>query len=215
VADGRPAPDEQIHDGAVTIPRLAATVLLLRGEAGALEVLLVRRTPRARFMADAWVFPGGAVDPQDGSGEAGLRAAAIREVGEEAGIVLAPDAELVAFSNWVTPERVKIRFDTWFYLSVMPAGQEARVDGREIVEARWLTPSDALAASDRGEMTIVFPTRRHLERISGYRSAAELLAAARQMTVTPVQPRVIGSGEQARVVLPGEDGYEPNAGGGR
>jgi hypothetical protein len=30
-----------------------------------------------------------------------------------------------------------------------------------------------------------------------------------------VQPRVIGSGEQARIVLPGEDGYEPNAGGGR
>src|SRR5579875_3772150 len=138
----RPAPDEQIHDGPVTAPRPAATVLLLRDAREPLEVLLVRRTPRARFMAGAWVFPGGAVDPGDGTGQAGLRAAAVREVREEAGIDLGPDSELVTFSNWITPAEVKIRFDTWFYLTAMPAGQEPRVDGHEVVEARWLRPSD-------------------------------------------------------------------------
>jgi 8-oxo-dGTP pyrophosphatase MutT (NUDIX family) len=204
----RPAPGEKIHDGPTALPRPAATVLLLRGGGDALEVLLVRRTPRARFMAGAWVFPGGAVDPADGAGQAGLRAAAIRELREEAGIELEPACELIAFSNWVTPERVTIRFDTWFYLAVVPEGQTPQVDGREIVEARWLTPEAALAAAGRGELTIVFPTRRHLERIAGYRSVSELLADARGMTVTPVQPRVIGSGEQARIVLPGEPGYE-------
>src|SRR5579875_3999782 len=110
----RPAPGEEIHDGEVTVPRLAATVMLLRGDGGGLEVLLVQRTPRARFMAGAWVFPGGAVDPGDGTGQAGLRAAARREVWEEAGIELKDDLELVPFSNWVTPARVRIRFDTWF-----------------------------------------------------------------------------------------------------
>jgi 8-oxo-dGTP pyrophosphatase MutT (NUDIX family) len=209
---GRPAPDEQVHDGPVTAPRPAATVLLLRGGSASLEVLLVRRTPHARFMAGAWVFPGGAVDPQDGIGHEGLRAAAIRELREEAGITLEPGCELIAFSNWVTPERVRIRFDTWFYLAVVPEGQVPRVDGREIVEARWLTPGAALAAAGRGELTIVFPTRRHLERIAGHRSATELVADARGMTVTPVQPRVIGSGEQARIVLPGEPGYESGPG---
>jgi len=205
---GRPAPDEEIHDGEVTVPRLAATVMLLRGEAGALEVLLVRRTPRARFMAGAWVFPGGAVDPGDGPGQDGLRAAAIRELREEAGIELAAGAELVAFSNWITPARVKIRFDTWFYLAAMPAGQEPVVDGREIVDACWRAPAEAVAAADRGEMTIVFPTRKHLERISAYGSAAALLADARRTPVAPVEPRVIGSDEQARIVLPGEPGYD-------
>jgi 8-oxo-dGTP pyrophosphatase MutT (NUDIX family) len=205
---GRPAPDEEIHDGEATAPRLAATVLLLRGDQPGLEVLLVRRTPQARFMAGAWVFPGGAVDPGDGTGQAGLRAAGVREVREEAGIDLGPDPELVAFSNWITPAEVKIRFDTWFYLAAMPAGQEPEVDGDEIVDARWLAPGDAVAAAERGEMSIVFPTVKHLERIATYRSASRLLADARGLTVEPVQPRVIGSDEQARIVLPGEPGYE-------
>jgi 8-oxo-dGTP pyrophosphatase MutT (NUDIX family) len=205
---GRPAPDEELHDGEVTVPRLAATVLLLRGGNAGLEVLLVRRTPRARFMAGAWVFPGGAVDPDDGTGQAGLRAAAVREVREEAGVDLGPEPELVTFSNWITPAEVKIRFDTWFYLTAMPADQEPEVDGREVVDARWLRPSDALAATAAGEMAIVFPTVKHLERIAGYGSAAELLDVARGLTVEPVQPRVIGTCEQARIVLPGEPGYD-------
>jgi 8-oxo-dGTP pyrophosphatase MutT (NUDIX family) len=208
MADPRPSPGEELHDGEVTVPRLAATVLLLRGGTGGLEVLLVRRTPRARFMAGAWVFPGGAVDPGDGVGQAGLRAAAIREAREEAGIELAPDAELVAFSNWITPAEVKIRFDTWFYLAAMPAGQEPEVDGEEIVDARWIAPADAVAAAERGEMSIVFPTVKHLERIADYGSASRLLSDARGLTVEPVQPRVIGSDEQARIVLPGEAGYD-------
>jgi 8-oxo-dGTP pyrophosphatase MutT (NUDIX family) len=208
MAAGRPAPDEEIHHGAVTVPRLAATVLLLRGGTAGLEVLLVRRTPRARFMAGAWVFPGGAVDPGDGTGQAGLRSAAVREVREEAGVELGPDAELVVFSNWITPAEVRIRFDTWFYLAAMPAGQEPEVDGHEVVEARWLAPSDAVAAAAAGEMEIVFPTVKHLERIAGYASAAELLRDARGLTVEPVQPRVIGSDEQARIVLPGDRGYD-------
>src|SRR5579875_2228921 len=202
----RPAPGEEIHDGEVTVPRLAATVLLLRGDGGGLEVLLVQRTPRARFMAGAWVFPGGAVDPGDGTGQAGLRAAAIREAREEAGIELGPDCELIAFSNWITPAEVKIRFDTWFYLAAMPGGQEPEIDGQEIVDARWVAPAAALAAAEREEMSIVFPTARHLERIARYDSAARLLTDARGLTVEPVQPRVIGSDEQARIVLPGEPG---------
>ena len=207
--DTAPAhPDEELHDGTPTVPRLAATVLVLRGGSHALEVLLVRRTPRARFMAGAWVFPGGAVDPDDGDGQAGLRAAAARELAEEAGIALAPAAELVAFSNWVTPARARIRFDTWFYLTEMPAGQVPKVDGREIVDARWLTPLAALDAASRGELAVVFPTRKQLERLASFASAAEALAHARGRDIEPIEPRVVGSGEQARIVLPGEPGYD-------
>jgi 8-oxo-dGTP pyrophosphatase MutT (NUDIX family) len=201
-------PDEELHDGAPTPPRLAATVLLLRGGDDALEVLLVRRTPRARFMAGAWVFPGGAVDPGDGEDQPGLRAAARRELAEEAGIALPADAELVAFSNWVTPARARIRFDTWFYLARMPDGQTAQVDGREIVEARWLSPGAALAAAARDELKIVFPTRKQLERLAGFGSVVAVLDHARGREIEPVEPRVLGSGEQARIVLPGEPGYD-------
>src|SRR4029079_4646332 len=97
-------------DGEETVPRQAATVILLRGGAEALEVLLVRRTPKARFMAGVGAFPGGAVDTPEGDGDAAHRIAAIRELQEEAAIVLDDPETLVKFSRWITPPEVRIRF---------------------------------------------------------------------------------------------------------
>jgi 8-oxo-dGTP pyrophosphatase MutT (NUDIX family) len=204
----RPAPGEELNAGSETVPRLAATVILLRGGSDALEVLLAQRNPQARFMGGAWVFPGGAVNPEDGDGEPGRKAAAIRELGEEVGVgVQDPDA-LVAFSRWITPAVVRIRYDTWFYLATAPDGAQPRVDGREMVDARWFSPQEALRASRAGEIMLVFPTIKHLEQLSSFTSTQALVDHARTRTVTPVQPRVIGTGETARIVLPGEPGYD-------
>ncbi len=204
----RPEPGAEFATGPPTVPRLAATVIVLRGGSAGLEVLLAQRTPKARFMGGAWVFPGGAVSAQDGEGDAALRAAALRELQEEAGIEISGPDELVAFSRWITPAEVKIRYDTWFFLANLPDGAEALIDGEEVVDSRWYTPADALAASAADEILLVFPTIKHLEQISPFGSAAELLKHARSRTVRPVQPRVIGSGETARIVLPGEPGYD-------
>src|SRR5437660_7672004 len=142
MAIGRPGHGEELKlDGKEAVPRRAASVIVLRGGAVALEVLLVKRNPEARFMGGAWVFPGGAVDRDEGQGDAALRAAAVREVDEEAGIRLPAPDELVPFSRWITPPEVKIRFDTWFYLAPLPEGAEPRVDGEEVVDARWYEPA--------------------------------------------------------------------------
>jgi 8-oxo-dGTP pyrophosphatase MutT (NUDIX family) len=194
--------------GQATVPRPAATVILLRGGAQALEVLLVKRNPQARFMGGAWVFPGGAVDRGEGEGEGALRAAAVRELSEEAGIELATADQLVPFSRWITPAQVKIRFDTWFYLAALPEGAEPRVDGAEVVDSRWYAPDAALEAGRQGELLLVFPTVKHLEQLSGFGSADELLSYASTREIQPVEPRVVMSGEQARVLLPGDPGYE-------
>jgi 8-oxo-dGTP pyrophosphatase MutT (NUDIX family) len=204
----RPEPGAEFNPGAETVPRLAATVILMRGGEHELEVLLARRTPQARFMGGAWVFPGGAVSEQDGEGDRALRAAAVRELSEEAGIELPEPDELVACSRWITPEQVKIRFDTWFFLATLPAGARPRVDGQEMVDARWFTPAAALQASTDGEILLVFPTIKHLQQLSDFGSVNELLRHARSRTVTPVQPRVLMTGETARIVLPGEPGYD-------
>lgn len=204
----RPGPGEQLHAGVETIPRLAATVILLRRNEPELEVLLAQRTPSARFMGGAWVFPGGAVSPEDGQGDRALRAAAIRELREEAGIELERPEQLVAFSRWITPAQVKIRYDTWFFLAIAPAGAQAQVDGEEMVDARWFTPLAALDAHGRGEILLVFPTIKHLQQLSSFGSVAELLARARSRSVQPVSPRVLMTGEAARIVLPGEPGYD-------
>jgi 8-oxo-dGTP pyrophosphatase MutT (NUDIX family) len=204
----RPEPGAELNEGEATVPRPAATVILLRGGAESLEVLLVRRNPEARFMGGAWVFPGGSVNQAEGEGEAALKAAAVRELSEEAGISLEDGGGLVPFSRWITPAQVKIRFDTWFYLAPAPPDARPDVDGGEIVDARWYEPSAALDAHRAGELFLVFPTIKHLEQLSGFASADALLNHARDRAVEPVQPRVVLSGETARIVLPGEPGYE-------
>lgn len=207
---GRPAPGEELNLGEVTVPRPAATVILMRGGAEALDVLLVQRNPDSRFMGGAWVFPGGAVDRADaeGSGDAAFRAAALRELAEEAGITLTDPEALVHFSRWITPAMVKIRFDTWFFLAPAPDGEEATIDGSEIVDARWYSPAGALEAASRGELFLVFPTIKHLEQLSAFESVEALMEHARGRDVQPVEPRVNLSGETARVLLPGEPGYD-------
>jgi 8-oxo-dGTP pyrophosphatase MutT (NUDIX family) len=203
----RPGPGEEYNPGPAAPVRQAATVILLRGGSTSLEVLLVKRTPKARFMGGVWVFPGGAVDTHEGAGDDAHRAAAVRELSEEAAIVLSDPAALVKFSRWITPAEVKIRFDTHFFLAPLPAGQEPRIDGEECVDLGWFTPTAALDAHRGGEIVLVFPTIKHLEQLSEFATVDELLAHARGREVLPIQPRVVLEGEVARIVLPGEPGY--------
>jgi 8-oxo-dGTP pyrophosphatase MutT (NUDIX family) len=208
--DLRPGPGEAYNPGWAGTPttaRQAATVILLRGGTDGLEVLLVRRTPDARFMGGVWVFPGGAVDAGEGEGDDAHRAAAIRELREEAAIALEDPSELVKFSRWITPAQVKIRFDTHFFLAELPDGQEARVDGMECIDLGWYEPQTALESHSAGEIDLVFPTIKHLEQLGEFASVEALLAYARARTVEPVQPRVVLEGEVARILLPGEPGY--------
>ena len=199
----RPAFGEELRrDGEDTVPRQAATVILMRGGTDTLEVLLVRRTPKARFMGGVWVFPGGAVDTTEGAGDAAHRVAALRELQEEAAITIDDPDALVKFSRWITPPEVKIRFDTHFFLAPAPGGQEPHVDGDECVDLGWFTPRDALDAAERDEIALVFPTIKHLEQLAAFASADEVLAYARGRDVYPVVPRVITEGEVARIVLP-------------
>ncbi len=199
----RPPPDEELNiGGEPTVPRQAATIILLRGGTRSLEVLLVRRTERARFMAGVWVFPGGAVDAGEGEGDAAHRLAAVRELREEAGIAVADPAGLVRFSRWITPPEITIRFDTHFFLAELTGDQPVRVDGDEIIDHRWATPAAALRAWEDEEMSLVFPTIKTLQQLGAFSSVAELLRHARGREVRPVVPHVVTDGEVARIVLP-------------
>jgi len=205
----RPGPGEELNQsGTETVPRQAASVIVLRGGGDALELLLVKRNPEARFMGGAWVFPGGAVAAHEGEGDEAHRVCAVRELDEEAGIAgVAPEA-LVKYSRWITPAEVKIRFDTHFFLAPLPDGAQPRVDGSEIVDHGWFTPQGALGAHRAGDILLVFPTIKHLEQFSAFPTADALVAHAAAHDVVPVQPRIVLSGETARVLLPGDEGDE-------
>src|SRR3954454_4269063 len=200
MVDG-PEPGTILNEGEPTAPRQAATVVVLRGGAERLEVLMVQRTPKARFMGGAWVFPGGAVDAHEGEGDVAHRAAAVREVFEEVSITLPDPAALVAFARWITPPEVSIRFDTYFFLAVAPDGAEAIPDGQEIVDARWFEPARALEGAQNGELLMVFPTIKNLEVLARFKSADALLDWASTHEGRPVQSRVEGQASRARIVL--------------
>jgi 8-oxo-dGTP pyrophosphatase MutT (NUDIX family) len=203
----RPTTAERLYHGPVTTPRQSASVILLRDGAGGMELLLVQRSPAQRFMGGYWVFPGGAVDAAEGAGDQAHRAAAVRELHEEAGVTGIDAGELVKYSRWITPELIETRFDTHFFLARAPTGARPQVDGVECVDLRWSTPRDALDAHASGRLALVFPTKRHLEELSGFATVDELLAHAHAKDVRAVQPRIVLDGDRARVLLPGEPGY--------
>ncbi len=207
---------------APSTPRRAASIILLRrgGKHShrGLEVLLVRRSPDASFMPGVWVFPGGGVEEDEpvspaaagrdpGPEELAHRACARRELWEETGIQLSAETDLRPWSRWITPEIVPVRFDTRFYVALAPAHSPPRPDGSETTEAAWISPREALDRHRRKDMSLVFPTIKHLESLLPYGNAAEVLAAAEERSMEPIIPRVVGEGEERRVVLPGEPGY--------
>ena len=204
-------PAEAPNLGEPATPRPAASVVLLRrGGRHAdrnLEVLMLKRTDAARFMPNVWVFPGGSVDTADGKGDAARRACALRELAEEASVELDPAEELVLFCRWITPEVISTRFDAWFFLALAPAHTQPRPDGTETVEAAWFEPRAALSAAEAGEMVLAFPTVRQLEWLLAFSTADEALAAHRDREIEPILPKVIGSPEDHRVVLPGDPDY--------
>ncbi|MDQ3724699.1 MAG: NUDIX hydrolase [Actinomycetota bacterium] len=207
----RRGPAERPNFGTPSTPRPAASIVLLRRggkhSQRALEVLLLKRSEEAKFMPGVWVFPGGSLDEADGSDEAGLRACALRELAEEAGIELPAGEELVPFTRWITPEVIATRFDAWFFLALAPAHTPPQPDGVETTEARWFEPAAALEAQEAGEIVLSFPTRTQLRWLAEFRTSEEALAAYRQRTLEPILPKVVEDGEEPRVVLPGEPDY--------
>lgn len=160
-------------------------------------------------MPNVWVFPGGSLDEADGTGMGGLVTCARRETSEEAGIELHPEAELVPLARWVTPEVVKTRFDTWFFIAAAPPAAEAKPDGFEMTAARWVTPSLAVEQADSEEFAVVFPTLKQLEALMPHPHTEAAMSAARAdpNATLPVLPKVIGDHRHHRIVLPHEDDY--------
>jgi 8-oxo-dGTP pyrophosphatase MutT (NUDIX family) len=159
-------------------------------------------------MPGVWVFPGGSVDAADGAEEAGLRACALRELGEEAGIELPAEEELIPFTRWITPELIATRFDAWFFLALAPAHTPPRPDGVETTEARWFEPAAALEAHAAGEIVLSFPTRTQLGWLAEFPTSDAALAAYRERAVEPILPKVLADdAAEPRVVLPGDPDY--------
>jgi 8-oxo-dGTP pyrophosphatase MutT (NUDIX family) len=133
-----------------------------------------------------------------------------------AGLRLRP-AAMAYFARWVTPEGLPKRYDTRFYAAPMPLGQEAVAAAGEVESLEWITPAAALERADTNNAYTLPPTRAALTSLSEFADVAGAMAglpAGRDLT--PILPRIVsgvGPGPEIRVVLPGEPGYEREAGG--
>lgn len=168
-----------------TVPaRPAASVLLLRVAPTApdgIEVYVQHRQHTMAFAAGHVTFPGGrqeTVDPD-------LRACAVRELAEETGVVLDP-AALLDWAHWITPQHHRLRYDTRFFVAVLPEGQQARNTTSEAIRSHWTTPATALAQADAGRWALMPPTRSLLLELAAADSLSAVLARAVDRTVHPV-----------------------------
>ncbi|MFY1704611.1 NUDIX hydrolase [Micromonospora sp. WMMA1923] len=281
--------------GVPAVPRVAATVLLLREAVAGFEVYLIRRVAAMTF-GGMYAFPGGGVDPSDAQTHPGwagptpeqwgrrlalpaeaaraVVCAAAREVFEEAGVLLAGptptsavtgtpvdgaglvggaravgaglvggapaavvgdvsgddwEADRVAleqrrtgfaeflrgrgltlrsdlllpWSRWVTPEFEPRRFDTYFFVALLPPGQRTRDVSGEADHTLWLPPAEAVRRADAGELTMLPPTRVTLAEVAASADLPHLVrAAAGRDPATPVMPRLVDlDGETPRFLL--------------
>ena len=104
------------------------------------------------------------------------------------GLTLDLDA-LTWFARWLPAHSHMRIFDTRFYLARAPdGGAAATVDATENVRLLWASAAEVLAECDAGRATVIFPTRRNLDRLAQYASYDEAVAAAHAFpprTITP------------------------------
>jgi 8-oxo-dGTP pyrophosphatase MutT (NUDIX family) len=209
----------------------AATVIVMRDAAsGPPDLLMVERARAMSFAGGALVFPGSRTAAmRETLEEAGVavglevtpgviadlrrRLYAGEPMGallDEYGATLALD-RLVPFARWL-PEGVHHKiFDTRFYLARAPEGAEPVVDGNENVRVFWASARAVLDAADAGDATIIFPTRRNLERLALFSSFEDAAADAIAHPVRTITPWIETRDDAEHLCIPDDLGYPVTA----
>ncbi len=211
-----------LADPPVVVPRLAATVMLVRDTPAGPEVYVQRRVASMAFAPSRVVFPGGGVDPDDHSRDAGppglaalaeamgvgaaaaapYAAAAVREVEEECGVRLEV-ADLRGRGHWVTPAFEPRRYDTWILAAGMPAGQQAQGTTSESDHSRGARAGELLDRFAAREVLMLPPQVWALEALTAFDTAAAFLAdRPRVARVVPELLRTDDGTVVLRTVLP-------------
>lgn len=138
-----------------------------------------------------------------------LEQGALAPVLERFGWVLDLDA-LAPFARWCP--RWDGAFDTRFFLHDLGTGAvDVAVDATENSRLFWASAAEALRLADAGEISVIFPTRRNLDRLALFASFAEARAQAEAFPVRTITPAQQERDGEMWLTIPEGHGYPVTA----
>lgn len=116
---------------------------------------------------------------------------------------------LVPFTRWLPRgmrhERI---FDARFYLADLGTGAvDVAVDATENTRLFWTTARGALDLAERGEIDIIFPTRRNLERLATFADFPAARAQAEAIGAQMISPVIVEQDGARWLTIPEGLGY--------
>ncbi len=117
--------------------------------------------------------------------------------------------DVVPFARWYPKnEKLPRVFDTRFYLADLGTGAvDITVDETENTKLFWASAEKALQMADEGEISVIFPTRRNLERLAQFTTFEEAKAQALAIPSDTITPFISGEGDERRLCIPEGLGY--------
>jgi len=122
-------------------------------------------------------------------------------------------AQITPFARWFPKnENISRVYDTRFYLANLGTGAvDVSIDASENTHLFWTSAQGALEAAERGEIKVIFPTRRNLERLALFASYEEARAQAEAIPVKTITPRIVEDGGQPWLTILSDAGYPVTA----
>ncbi|MEM7781004.1 MAG: NUDIX domain-containing protein [Pseudomonadota bacterium] len=117
--------------------------------------------------------------------------------------------QIVPFARWYPKnERLPRVYDTRFYLANLGTGAvEVSTDNSENTRLFWTSAKGALEMAEEGEIKLIFPTRRNLERLALFASFEEACAQAEAIPVRTIVPQIDTSGDKPMLTIMQDAGY--------
>jgi 8-oxo-dGTP pyrophosphatase MutT (NUDIX family) len=115
---------------------------------------------------------------------------------------------LVPFARWCPNFKEARTFDTRFYaVAAPPHSHELTVEEAEHSHIFWASAEETLAMADRGDVSVIFPTRRNLERLAQTSDFPSFSAHSGQFPVELITPWIEDREGQAYLCIPEHLGY--------
>jgi 8-oxo-dGTP pyrophosphatase MutT (NUDIX family) len=84
-------------------------------------------------------------------------------------------ARLRYFSHWRTPEEFSMRFDTRFFIAVLPPDQTPLERSEEVADSLWIEPERALKLAGEKQLPVIFPTYSSLRALADFETVGSVL----------------------------------------